>query len=69
MYTKRNNQSGVAMHICNPKTKEAKVSQALVAHAYNPSHSGGRGQEDHGLKPAQANVSKRLCLKKKKAII
>jgi hypothetical protein len=25
---------------------------ALVAHACNPSYSGGRDQEDHGLKPA-----------------
>jgi hypothetical protein len=27
-----------------------------VAHAYNPSYSGGRDQEVRGLKPAQANV-------------
>jgi hypothetical protein len=27
----------------------------LVAHAYNPSYSGGRDQEDHGQKPAQAD--------------
>jgi hypothetical protein len=26
-----------------------------VAHAYNPSYSGGRDQEDLGSKPAQAN--------------
>jgi hypothetical protein len=26
-----------------------------VAHAYNPRYSGGRDQEDHSLKPAQAN--------------
>jgi hypothetical protein len=26
-----------------------------VAHAYNPSYSGGRDQEDHGLKPALIN--------------
>jgi hypothetical protein len=26
-----------------------------VAQAYNPSYSGGRDQEDHGLKPAQEN--------------
>jgi hypothetical protein len=25
---------------------------ALVAHAYNPSYSGGRDQEDYGSKPA-----------------
>jgi hypothetical protein len=28
-----------------------------VAHACNPSYSGGRDQEDHGLKSAQANSS------------
>jgi hypothetical protein len=27
----------------------------LVAHACNPSYSGGRDQEDQGLNPAQAN--------------
>jgi hypothetical protein len=27
----------------------------LVAHTCNPSYSGGRDQEDHGSKPAQAN--------------
>jgi hypothetical protein len=32
----------------------------LVAHAYNPSYSGGRGQEDHDLKPAQANSPQTL---------
>jgi hypothetical protein len=32
--------------------------QALVAHACNPSYSVGRDQEDHSLKPAQANSSK-----------
>jgi hypothetical protein len=32
-------------------------SQALVAHAYNPSYSRGRDQEDHSSKPAQANSS------------
>jgi hypothetical protein len=26
-----------------------------VAHAYNPSYSGDRDQEDHGLKPALSN--------------
>jgi hypothetical protein len=29
----------------------------LVAHACYPSNSGGRDQEDHGSKPAQANSS------------
>jgi hypothetical protein len=32
-------------------------SRVLVAHACNPSYSGGRDQEDQGLKPAQANSS------------
>jgi hypothetical protein len=31
--------------------------QVLVAHTCNPSYSGGRDQEAHGLKPAQANSS------------
>jgi hypothetical protein len=35
--------------------KKLKVGQALVAHICNPSYSGGRDQEDHDLKPAQAN--------------
>jgi hypothetical protein len=34
-----------------------------VAHTYNPSYSGGRDQEDHGLKPAQANISRDPVLK------
>jgi hypothetical protein len=32
--------------------------QALVAHAYNPSYSGGREQEDWDLKSAWANRSR-----------
>jgi hypothetical protein len=41
----------------------------LVAHTYNPSYSGGRDQEDLGMKPAQANslrdpISKKLITKK-----
>jgi hypothetical protein len=32
-----------------------KISQVLVAHACNPSYSGGRDQEDHSSKPARAN--------------
>jgi hypothetical protein len=35
-----------------------------VAHACNPSYSGGRDQKDHGLKPAQANSSQDPILKK-----
>jgi hypothetical protein len=40
------------------ESKFAKLSQALVAHAYNPSYSGGRDQEDRGLKPAWGKRSK-----------
>jgi hypothetical protein len=32
----------------------------LVAHACNPSYSGGRDQEDRSSKPAQANSSREL---------
>jgi hypothetical protein len=37
--------------------KDVKIttsfSWALVAHACNPSYSGGRDQEDHGFKPVR----------------
>jgi hypothetical protein len=39
-------------------TKTNKQSWAPVAHACNPSYSGGRDQEDGGLKPAWANSSR-----------
>jgi hypothetical protein len=35
-----------------------------VADTCNPSHSGGRDQEDHGSKPAQANSSMRPYVEK-----
>jgi hypothetical protein len=35
-----------------------------VAHTCNPSYSGGRDQEDGGLKPARANSSRDPMLKK-----
>jgi hypothetical protein len=35
-----------------------------VAHACNPSYSGGRDQEDHGSKPARANSSRDPISKK-----
>jgi hypothetical protein len=35
-----------------------------VAHAGNPSYSGGRDQEDPGSRPSQTNRSARLYLKK-----
>jgi hypothetical protein len=46
-----------------------KFSQAPVAHACNPHYSGGRDQEDHGLKLAQASslrdpISKKLITRK-----
>jgi hypothetical protein len=37
------------------QVKSSRISQALVAHAWNPSYSIGRDQGDHGSKPAQAN--------------
>jgi hypothetical protein len=37
-----------------------------AAHVCNPKYSGGRGQEDTSLKPAWANSSGDLILKKKK---
>jgi hypothetical protein len=36
----------------------------LVAHACNPCYSGGRDQEDLGLKPTQTNSAKTLSGKK-----
>jgi hypothetical protein len=41
-------------------------SQALVAHACNPWYSGSKDQENHDLKPSQANSSIRPILKKQK---
>jgi hypothetical protein len=46
------------------RVENNKMSQASVALAYNPIYSGGRDQEDCGLKPAQANSSTRPYLKK-----
>jgi hypothetical protein len=37
--------------------KNSKCCQAPVAHACNPSDSGGRDQEDHGSKPSWVNSS------------
>jgi hypothetical protein len=36
----------------------------LVAHAYNPSYSGGSDQEGRGSEPALADSSVRPCLEK-----
>jgi hypothetical protein len=38
-----------------PFLKNTKINWVLVAHTCNPSYSGGRDQEDHGLKLAQGN--------------
>jgi hypothetical protein len=35
-----------------------------VAHTCNPSYSGGKDRENHGSKPAQANISTRSYLEK-----
>jgi hypothetical protein len=37
---------------------------SVVVHTYNHSYSGGKDQEDHGSKPAQANSSRDPSLKK-----
>jgi hypothetical protein len=38
-----------------PSITKKETSQEPVAHTFNSSNSGGRNQEDHGLKPARAN--------------
>jgi hypothetical protein len=45
-------------------TNKENYCQVPVAHACNPSYSGGRDQEDHSLKPAWANSSCDSILKK-----
>jgi hypothetical protein len=52
------------MHYCNRglyveviANKEVSYCWVPVAHAYNPSNSGGRDQEDHCSNPAQVNSS------------
>jgi hypothetical protein len=40
------------------------LTQALVAHAYNPSYSGGSDQEDRDVKPVRENSSTRLFQEK-----
>jgi hypothetical protein len=52
-------------HISGPeKSGKLKNSQAPVAHTCNPSYSGGRNQEDHGLMAAWANSLPDPILKK-----
>jgi hypothetical protein len=43
--------------------KKKYLGQVLVAHAYNTNYSGGRYQEDHSSKPAQANSLQDLISK------
>jgi hypothetical protein len=44
--------------------QEKHLSRAPVAHAYNPSYSGGRDQEDCRSKPARKNSSRDPISKK-----
>jgi hypothetical protein len=44
--------------------KKSQPCWAPVAHACNPSYSGGTDQEDRGSKPVQANSSQDPILKK-----
>jgi hypothetical protein len=46
------------------RKSEVDISWAPGAHACNPSYSGVRNQEDHGLKPAQGNSSQETISKK-----
>jgi hypothetical protein len=43
--------------------KKKIAGRAPLVHACNPSYSGGRDQEDHGQKPAQADSSRDPILK------
>jgi hypothetical protein len=47
----------------NNNNENGKTSRAPEAHSCNPSYSGGRDQEDHSLKPAQANSYRDPILK------
>jgi hypothetical protein len=49
-----------------PRNVRITCGWVLVAHDCNPSYSGSRDQEDHGLKPALSKQITRLYLKKKK---
>jgi hypothetical protein len=44
-------------------------NQLPVAHTYNLSYSGDRDQEDHGLKPAWANLSQKKKKKSQKRLV
>jgi hypothetical protein len=47
-----------------PYLQNSQSTQGQVAHTYNPSSSGGRYQQDHSSKPAQANSSRDSIWKK-----
>jgi hypothetical protein len=51
---------------CQKKPQKTKnlLGWTPVAHAYNPSYSGGRDQEDRGSEPARANSLQDPNLKK-----
>jgi hypothetical protein len=51
------------VHLEDAQHLKALWSQAPVAHTCNPSYSGGRDQEDHILKSAQANSVRDPILK------
>jgi hypothetical protein len=46
------------------QSKKFQLDQVLVAQACSLSYSGGKNQEDHGLKPAWANTIRDPILKK-----
>jgi hypothetical protein len=46
--------------MCSRTTKNVEIQLGPMAHACNPSYSGGRDQEDHGSKAAQASSSQTL---------
>jgi hypothetical protein len=55
---------------CSLSVKISELSRVWMTHAYNPSYSGGRDQEDHSSKPAWTNssqdpISKKLITQKK----
>jgi hypothetical protein len=45
------------------KIRTKILSWVLVAHAYNPTYSGGRDQEDHGSKSARGHSLQDTILK------
>jgi hypothetical protein len=61
---------GSRQRLCLKKNFFFKLRLEVVAHACNPSYSGGRDQEDHSSKSAQASssqdpISKKIHKKKR----